>query len=130
MTSNRPYRKGLDPEIALEELEKGKNGQFDPVIVDAMVRAYRSGRMDSKLQEYAKDDVSVACPFCSTYVPVPEGAEPESQFMCGVCHRRLRLMERNEAYYAELLPASEAPPSNHNHRAAGAGAEDTPGTDA
>src|SRR5690606_31437313 len=40
MTSNRPYRKGLDPKIAIAELEKGKGTQFDPDMVDAFLAAY------------------------------------------------------------------------------------------
>lgn len=34
MISDRPYRKGLSPARAIEELEKGKNSQFDGEIVD------------------------------------------------------------------------------------------------
>lgn len=116
MTSNRPYRKGLSPEIAVAELEKGKGTQFDPEIVDAMVRAYRAGRVDAIFQNYAKDDLSVSCPFCSTYVPVPETGEPGTEFNCGVCHRRLRLCEQNEVYFAELLPTTEASPVDLNYR--------------
>ena len=116
MTSNRPYRKGLSPEIAVAELEKGKGTQFDPVIVDAMVRAYRAGRVDAIFQNYAKDDLSVSCPFCSTYVPVPETGEAGTEFKCGVCHRRLRLREQNDVYFAELLPTTEASPVDLNYR--------------
>ncbi len=117
MTSNRPYRKGLNPEVALEELEKGKGTQFDPEVVEAMVCAYRAGRVDAVLQEYGKkDDRSVSCAFCSTYIPVPENGEPGDEFTCGVCHRRLRLCELNEACFTELLPASDRPSSANNSR--------------
>ncbi len=116
ITSSRPYRKGLDPEIAVTELEKGKGTQFDPHIVDAMIRAYRAGRVDAILQDYGKDDRSVSCPFCSTYIPVPEGGGPGAEFKCGVCHRRLRLCEQNDVYFAELLPSSEPAVPNSNHR--------------
>ncbi len=30
MTSNRPYRQGMAPEVAFAELEKQKGKQFDP----------------------------------------------------------------------------------------------------
>jgi len=39
MTSERPYRKPIKKEAALKELENGKSSQFDPVIVDAFIRA-------------------------------------------------------------------------------------------
>lgn len=106
MTSNRPYRKGLDPEIAVAELEKGKGTQFDPVVVDALVACYRSGKLDAILQESQKGERSVVCPFCSTYIPIPEGVHVGDIFQCGVCHRRNRLMERNDALFAEWVPAA------------------------
>lgn len=107
MTSNRPYRKGLHPEVAVAELEKGKGTQFDPACVDALVSCYREGSIDNILQEYAKDDKSVVCPFCSTYIAIPEGAETGHQFACGVCHRTVRLQKSNEAYFGELMSAAE-----------------------
>lgn len=38
MMSNRTYRRGLGFEKTLDELEKGKNTQFDPRLVDAFMR--------------------------------------------------------------------------------------------
>lgn len=35
MTSDRPYRDALDPEVALAELLRGRGTQWDPVVVDA-----------------------------------------------------------------------------------------------
>lgn len=37
MTADRPYRKGLSPEAALEELRRCSGTQFDPRIVDVLV---------------------------------------------------------------------------------------------
>jgi putative nucleotidyltransferase with HDIG domain len=37
MTSDRPYRKALPPEVAHEEILKNRGSQFDPVIVDAFL---------------------------------------------------------------------------------------------
>ncbi|MBI5095485.1 MAG: HD domain-containing protein [Candidatus Hydrogenedentes bacterium] len=108
MTSNRPYRKGLDPEIAIAEIQKGSGTQFDPTCVEAMLKAYREGSIVRVLQDYFKDAKSVACPFCSTYVTIPEGAELDSEFECAVCHRHLRLKEQNNAFYGELIAGTEA----------------------
>ena len=105
MTSNRPYRKGLDPEIAIQELEKNKGTQFDPDCADAMIRAYRDGKIHKILQDYYKQDgKSVACPFCSTHIKTPEDAKIGDVLQCDVCHRRLKLIMENDAYYGELLP--------------------------
>ena len=44
MTTDRPYRKGMPPWQALEEIIANSGRQFDPVVVDAFKRAI-SGRM-------------------------------------------------------------------------------------
>jgi HD-GYP domain-containing protein (c-di-GMP phosphodiesterase class II) len=38
MTSDRPYRAALDPEVALAELFRGRGTQWDPAVVDAFAR--------------------------------------------------------------------------------------------
>ncbi len=42
MTSERPYRKTISIKAALKELEENKSTQFDPVIVDAFIKASKS----------------------------------------------------------------------------------------
>lgn len=39
MTSNRPYRKALTQEEAYDELVKNSGSQFDPIVVDAFLKA-------------------------------------------------------------------------------------------
>jgi HD-GYP domain-containing protein (c-di-GMP phosphodiesterase class II)/pSer/pThr/pTyr-binding forkhead associated (FHA) protein len=39
MTTTRPYRKGLAPDIAIKELLKNRGKQFDPLFVNALVKA-------------------------------------------------------------------------------------------
>ena len=110
MTSNRPYRKGLDPEFAIGEIEKGKETQFDPLIVDALVQCYREGKIDRIIQDYHKyDKKSVACPFCSTYMRLPESAASGYEFQCGVCHRLLRVRTKDDGYCAELVSRGDLP---------------------
>ncbi len=46
MTSNRPYGRVLSTEEALAELRAHAATQFDPMIVNAMHEAYRSGLLD------------------------------------------------------------------------------------
>ncbi|MBP8132523.1 MAG: HD domain-containing protein [Candidatus Hydrogenedentes bacterium] len=116
LTSSRPYRKGLSTEIALGEIEKGRGTQFDPAIVDAFLRAFRAGKINRILQDYLKkDEKSIVCPFCSTYIQVPEGAHAGDRFDCGVCHRHICLREQNGAYYGELMPQSSAALQPHLH---------------
>ncbi|ATW25933.1 HD-GYP domain-containing protein [Candidatus Formimonas warabiya] len=48
MTSDRPYRKGMDVGNAFRELERCKGTQFDPAAVDAFIRGYP--KLTQKLQ--------------------------------------------------------------------------------
>jgi HD-GYP domain-containing protein (c-di-GMP phosphodiesterase class II) len=38
MTSDRAYRPALDPDAAADELRRGAGRQFDPDVVDALLR--------------------------------------------------------------------------------------------
>jgi HD-GYP domain-containing protein (c-di-GMP phosphodiesterase class II) len=48
MTSNRPYRKGLNYEVAYEEILRCRGTQFDEKVVDGFVRAFKMERMGKK----------------------------------------------------------------------------------
>ncbi len=113
MTSNRPYRKGMDPEIAVSEVEKGIGTQFDPLCAEALIRCYRAGRIDAILQDYYKKEVrSIACPYCSTFIRLPDTVQSGDHLACHVCHRTLRVLEKNQTYYGEWLPHSTTKPSD------------------
>ncbi len=43
MTTNRPYRKALPVDTALEEIKKNSGTQFDPKVVEAFLKAVKSG---------------------------------------------------------------------------------------
>lgn len=45
MTTTRPYRGGLTPQMAMKELRKHSGRQFDGKVVNAFIRAYRNGRI-------------------------------------------------------------------------------------
>jgi len=101
LTSNRPYRKGFPAEKGIAIIEEGRGTQFDPDVVDAMVKAWRGGKIDQVLQDYyAQDEKSVACWFCSTHIRPPESVKVGDVFECHVCHRMIRLGYSNDAYFA------------------------------
>ncbi len=108
LTSNRPYRRGLPPDKAITEIiEPGRATQFDPDVVDALLRVYKAGKIDRILQDYyRKDEKSVACPYCSTFIRPPEDAGTGDEFECEICHRRMQLLVQNDAYYAKLVTQS------------------------
>ncbi|MDR3608789.1 MAG: HD domain-containing protein [Oligoflexia bacterium] len=45
MVSTRPYRKGMDPQMAYDEIVKNRDTQFDPVVVDAFIQAFQNEKM-------------------------------------------------------------------------------------
>lgn len=47
MTSDRPYRKGLDKKIAFDEISNCAGSQFDPEIVHAFIHAFEEGKISS-----------------------------------------------------------------------------------
>ncbi len=46
ITSDRPYRKGLPSEIALQELRRHAGTQFDPKVVDTFIAAFEDGEIE------------------------------------------------------------------------------------
>ncbi len=51
MTSDRPYRKGLPVEVAVEELRRFKGTQFDPAVVDLFLGLVQEGKIDPILEK-------------------------------------------------------------------------------
>jgi putative two-component system response regulator len=45
MVTDRPYRKGMTVEKALEELKRNRGVQFDPQVVDALIGLYEEGTL-------------------------------------------------------------------------------------
>ncbi|WP_051962896.1 HD domain-containing phosphohydrolase [Mesoaciditoga lauensis] len=45
MTSDRPYRKALSEEMALEEIEKNAGKQFDPAVVEVFLKMQKESKM-------------------------------------------------------------------------------------
>jgi energy-coupling factor transport system substrate-specific component len=55
MTANRVYRKKLDFNFVLEELKKGRGTQFDPQMVDILLKLIDEGKIDVK-ELYGHDE--------------------------------------------------------------------------
>ncbi len=45
MVTDRPYRKGMHVEKAIEELKRNRGTQFDPQVVDTLVTLYQEGKL-------------------------------------------------------------------------------------
>lgn len=104
MTSTRPYREGMNPDAALREMARGKNRQFDSVIVDALDRCYKAGRIDQVLQDYYKKEArSIACPFCSTFIRFDDSIHSGSQLQCSVCHKTISIIQKDDVFFGSLV---------------------------
>jgi hypothetical protein len=96
--------------VAIAEIEKGRGAQFDPVVVDALAACYKKGKIQGILQNYHEHAAkSISCPYCSTFLGLPEDAEVGYELQCTVCHRHVRLQMQNEAYYGKLITPADAP---------------------
>lgn len=45
MTSSRPYRKGMDKDVAMQEIENNFGTQFNPIPAQAMLELYKQGKV-------------------------------------------------------------------------------------
>ena len=48
MTTNRPYRKGLSHQTAIDEIKKEAGAQFDKEVAEAFVKAFEAGEIEMK----------------------------------------------------------------------------------
>lgn len=55
MTSNRPYRKGMDYDVAYNEIVQYRGTQFDEKVVDGFIRAFKIERMGKKRLKDSED---------------------------------------------------------------------------
>jgi putative nucleotidyltransferase with HDIG domain len=60
MTSDRPYRNGLDIEAALAEIVEYSGTQFDPTVVDALVRVHQNGKLRQATESSWKYEQQIA----------------------------------------------------------------------
>ena len=57
MTTDRPYRKGLSVEYAMDELERGAGTQFDPQLTMTFVQLIRSRSIKLSAQASANRSI-------------------------------------------------------------------------
>lgn len=58
MTSDRPYRKGLNDKEALRRLQRASGSQLDPEAVEAFVQAYCKGRIGAVRQAWRSEHLA------------------------------------------------------------------------
>ena len=79
MITDRPYRKGMTVERAIEELKRNRGSQFDPKVVDAMIALYQGGNLKpAQLLDpgHPVESPSVATPVTHRAAPVQGNGVP------------------------------------------------------
>jgi response regulator RpfG family c-di-GMP phosphodiesterase/pSer/pThr/pTyr-binding forkhead associated (FHA) protein len=102
MTSNRPYRPGLDPRVVIEELRQEAGRQFDPAVVEALASAWEAGELTPYLQAGLDEAGDFVCPHCSTFCTPEEAAVERGEMACPICARQLRLYIEDGLLHADL----------------------------
>lgn len=59
ITSDRPYRDGRSASVAIDELQKFRGSQFDPLIVDLFTEAYESGLIKDGILLYGRSNLKM-----------------------------------------------------------------------
>jgi len=60
IVSDRPYRRGASPEMAVAELTRFRGRQFDPAVVDVLISVWEEGAIE-QLGIYIRDKVPAEC---------------------------------------------------------------------
>lgn len=60
MSSNRYYRRRLSEEKILQELVENKGKQFDPVIVDHVIRLIKEKEIDISYEENGQGEETIS----------------------------------------------------------------------
>ena len=102
MTSHRPYRKTMQPKEAVAELRRHRGLQFDPEMVDLFLEVWGKGDVAKILQDYARGERSVPCPFCSTHIPLGQDPREGTFLECPVCTRTAVVVRDSHGWRAEL----------------------------
>lgn len=112
MTTNRPYRKGLTVKTAIGELQKFSGKQFDPLCVEAFLRAF-----DKKLFQYFEkvddsDDMVLKDDEMDARDPVDgiHGGELESQPYPPMAAHENKNSDQTKADKKEPLESQPYPP--------------------
>jgi putative nucleotidyltransferase with HDIG domain len=102
MTSDRPYRAGLEADSAMREIMESSGSQFDPVIVEALSHAYEAGELDAYLQEGHPSQRGIICPHCSTTQTPSPDALVNNVSTCPTCNRQLKLTVDDRRILVEM----------------------------
>ncbi len=101
MTSNRPYRKGMPINKAIERLLEASDTQFERKSVDAIVSLSERGLLDSIQGHSDEGRPMVTCPRCGPVVALPRSKGDGDTVFCPVCAAEGKIHDHSEGWEME-----------------------------
>jgi HD-GYP domain-containing protein (c-di-GMP phosphodiesterase class II) len=115
MTSTRPYRKGMNIEIALSILEKESGTQFDSELVAHMCELGSSGDLAHIVGHTADGLPVITCPHCGPVIAIPRNTKDGHVIYCRACHSQLKLHQSGDTFVAEMTGMTDDPHNLEPH---------------
>jgi HD-GYP domain-containing protein (c-di-GMP phosphodiesterase class II) len=94
MTSNRPYRKAMDPSAALAELDRCRGTQFDPRLVDVFQEVWGSGTLEGVILHSSAGHPLQECPHHGAVIATNDVYQEIYGEGCSVCRLALNGLMR------------------------------------
>lgn len=91
MTSDRPYRTGLSPLQAIEEIKSQAGKQFDPDMAEVFIKVYYDGKLEPYLQKKETVKTKLACPICQTSLNLSDLLLRGTDYICPICKHVLEV---------------------------------------
>ncbi|WP_051304630.1 HD-GYP domain-containing protein [Chitinilyticum litopenaei] len=95
MTSNRPYRKGMPIDRALQQIRENLGTQFDADWGERLIALGRSGRLHHIVGHSEPGIPLQNCPTCGPTVSVTRRSRSGDRAWCPACHAELRVIGRD-----------------------------------
>ncbi|MBE9609461.1 HD domain-containing phosphohydrolase [Chitinilyticum piscinae] len=95
MTSNRPYRRGMSIDDALQEISRHLGSQFDAEWGERLIRLGRTGKLHHIVSHSEPGIPLQHCPNCGPTVTLSRRARSGDRAWCPACHGELRVLGRD-----------------------------------
>jgi len=85
MTSARPYRSGMKPEMAYRLMAQESSRQFDPILLSAFLDLGTRGELDHILGHSSEERLVHTCPECGPTIVIPLNWRSGNKVLCPKC---------------------------------------------
>ena len=103
LTSNRPYRRPMQAEEALDYLKTKRGVLFDPDITDSLISSWEKGRLKNTILHSEGHIPLLECPTHGPTIAVGRKASEGSEALCPVCKTRFVLVKAKEGWQVRMI---------------------------